>query len=358
MALQLTLTDSEARLRSFTGDKYAGGNYGTLVRFWTNIDATVAKTLINGINVLTPVSNPIADGKTYTGTFYGLKPVAEGETDRSVTIVQTLVNVRTWSVASGAADEIVNYNEGTRFHRQIRSWFKIRSTDQATALAALAQGGAQGNVTNYQVTSVSVQDNDDGSISLAQTLQYAEIWTSVPSPHQTDPFKVLVVAGEETVLGNDYTFFSYKTASGAVATARAALQGAYAETNYDVSINTVDHRNGIFDITVRKVFIEQAVTVPDYTIGRIATWTRSHYIDYQNKAGNVYRKTDTYEIEYYAHATPSAAISYITLHAGTGDETPFGQSDVFDTWHGYKNVSKVIKQIELNEPEPLFTWPP
>ena len=86
MALITTLADSEALL--FEERYYPQSGKIVLTRMWPNVDAKEAPDLCESMS--DEITNPVASGNTFTGTYQGQMSRAAGEDDRSVTVYQTM----------------------------------------------------------------------------------------------------------------------------------------------------------------------------------------------------------------------------------------------------------------------------
>jgi len=110
MALYTTLADAKARLipgriknPTIAGDK--------INRRWEKIDATEADALM--ATVPSTVTDPVADGQTYTGTYAVGQQLAQAQGDRAVTITQelTLINTITSTIGTlQALSPLKEYN--------------------------------------------------------------------------------------------------------------------------------------------------------------------------------------------------------------------------------------------------------
>lgn len=330
MALQTTILNEDARLKSFVGDVYGGTPYGTLMRFWPNIDATLAEGLIDGINVLNSVKDPKADGVVYPGLFYGLKPIAFADSDRSVTITQTLVYSRTWAVAVSGAniDEIKEKNVEPRFHGYIRSWFNIRSIDATTARTQLLQGGAYGNIAEFQVTQVDVRNKGDGTFDVSQTIEQCRSVLAAP-----DLIEPLEVGSRHAGVTN--TYFSYnKTVTDAALVSLGAAQ-----TGKFVSVRANPHGNEIYDI-IQEVRGDGFNWISDkWIIGPIDSGTLYYEKEFLYK-GDLVRELQGYLVQVAGHASQAAADNAIY---GALMTTPVGGSHVDkinDSWYISTRVTR------------------
>lgn len=117
MSLKTTAPEAEARLVRFYFDPQTSTI--RLIRKWTDIDATVAKTVTAGLPA--SVSSPKADGQTYVGDFQVNQNIAEGQDDRSVTITQTLI--KQGNVIS------ITYVENCDSHVELQYYFGLSITD-------------------------------------------------------------------------------------------------------------------------------------------------------------------------------------------------------------------------------------
>ena len=84
--LNTTIPEADARL--VTRNTRPGGNYDVIIRKWPYIDARYIDDLVDASP--TTVTNPKADGETYTGTYNVKTERGDGEDDRSCTVVQIL----------------------------------------------------------------------------------------------------------------------------------------------------------------------------------------------------------------------------------------------------------------------------
>jgi len=104
---------------------------------------------------------------TDSGVISNIKTGPDGQGLWSRIIVTETMTWAAWSDA--AADIIARGNEGTVSETINSSWIGIRKADQATAIAALIDGGAIGATTGYTVDTVGVSDNKNGSLTFTQT---------------------------------------------------------------------------------------------------------------------------------------------------------------------------------------------
>jgi hypothetical protein len=97
MALQTTLTASEARSETGFVQKIPSNAGEKIRRVWTNIDASVADTLVasaEAVGTAGIITNPQVDGQTYTGSYaVSNVSVSDPDANRAVTITQELVLV-------------------------------------------------------------------------------------------------------------------------------------------------------------------------------------------------------------------------------------------------------------------------
>jgi hypothetical protein len=98
MANYTELTEAKARLVDRTKTLSIAGD--SLTRSWEKIDATVADTLVSAVTGST-VTNPEADGQTYTGTFARNTITAKGQDDRSVIVLEDLTLINTVTATIG-----------------------------------------------------------------------------------------------------------------------------------------------------------------------------------------------------------------------------------------------------------------
>jgi hypothetical protein len=104
MAKLTALTESLARLSKDQVDPFVTTTDRQITRFWLNVDATYSDDLLASAALLgSIVTDPQADGQTFTGTWVVSEMYGDEENDRSVTIVQKLTKVTAITGETGEA---------------------------------------------------------------------------------------------------------------------------------------------------------------------------------------------------------------------------------------------------------------
>lgn len=186
---QTALTESEARMVSVDGEPQNAGF--RITRAWVYVDPDAADDLITTLSGVTTVSNPQADGETYTGTFAAGRAVASGNEDGSVTITQVLSKVSTVGdfadlYALTPADtrrtteevhpfdeagDFEVYTVNQRIDREIQKFTNLYAENQdaidaftPAQLTAFAPSG-------YAFLSKDLREEEDGTLTLEVTFQ-------------------------------------------------------------------------------------------------------------------------------------------------------------------------------------------
>jgi hypothetical protein len=192
MALFTTLAEDKARLipgrtvnPTIAGDK--------LLRRWEYIDATVADTLVTTLKSTSTVTNPQADGQTYTGKFAVGEVLAQAQGDRSVTVTQelTLVNEITSTIGTlQALSPLKEYDneilrafslEEGEGDRILWRYLNIDPTDRSIAMAysdsdlETTLGASSGT---YLARSFDIQDDGTATFTIITEEHTWTTWTA------------------------------------------------------------------------------------------------------------------------------------------------------------------------------------
>jgi len=150
MGWNTTATDAAAKLHSIKYDVDLGNV--SIIRKWTEIDATQLKTLSAAKVAEAAVTDPKVDNVKYTGAFYCNIIEDDALPDRSTTIYQKLTK-------TGDANELVAVTDIDAAHRETSTFKWHISLAEVTTFKAGYDEGSAGVRYQFRVT----RDNSDGT---------------------------------------------------------------------------------------------------------------------------------------------------------------------------------------------------
>jgi len=337
MALNTTTPNDQAKL--IHRDQDVNSNGFTLKRMWDFIDATVADTLVDTRVASSPVSNPQADGQTYTGTFVIAKVFAkeadglsDDNNERYVNIEETNIKVSAPADASTLAslepiiqqgNEIItgfSWEDGEE--DDLRYIYKnVNPTSRAT-LMAISDADLVSNISGAGWTYIdrefTEEENNTGTFVV---FFKKETWTNETgtTPDQT-------IARTRTIGLGNYDPQNDKSGVNRTKTTRSEgipiadleeiRDNQVAESGYAINrIQAIDNKNGSGTIGTRQV--KKRATTDQFVVGftseqgvqaesQTVTW---HDLS-ETDADTVYNDAITNEDD-MTGATPASPASHV-----------------------------------------------
>ena len=141
-----TVSNSTAKLNSYSVDPQLGGRVVELVRDWEHIDSRYSKALVDSMSTTGPVVNPWASASVYSGTWHRVKVVEskQGMMQDHITITETLVPT---TIGSKSYDYAVNCREG----RTVVLYSDL-TTDQVDTVSGSYAASSRGHYYAINVT--------------------------------------------------------------------------------------------------------------------------------------------------------------------------------------------------------------
>jgi len=213
-----------------------------LIRKWSFFDPDTADLALTTMKTRNTVTDPVADGQTYTGTYGVIDRRAVDGPLRTITIFETLVLWQAWGHDSHAPDLIENDNAGDNNEREIvsKTWRGIQHGDLNSARTE-ARDTDDANVgadAGFIVTNVHIRDNQNGSFTLIQR-QIKQV-NNKDTAGQT---KVNPLGIETSTLDRTTTTYDNFTAAGlATAVVGEAAPAGFSLVRFDTDIKA----NGLY----------------------------------------------------------------------------------------------------------------